>query len=218
MKEDVLEQIVDDYLQSQGYFTRHNIKFRPDPDHDGYDSRQHSVYSDIDVIGVNPRLDGPERVRVISCKAWQTGFAATLILKRLRGEAPEPKRETWRHMRELWDADLWAPAFRRKVEEVTGSTTFHYSFAVTLLKGDPEPWQHEPRIRECLGGNPFSFLTLKDMWRSMLQGIGSTPEGSDIGRLIQVLKAAGLTEVPEPPSLGPEEIADELEDEPGDVA
>jgi hypothetical protein len=31
VKEDVLEQIVDDYLQAQGYFTRHNIKFRPDP-------------------------------------------------------------------------------------------------------------------------------------------------------------------------------------------
>ena len=29
MKEDVLEQIVDDYLQMQGYFTTHNVRFNP---------------------------------------------------------------------------------------------------------------------------------------------------------------------------------------------
>jgi len=33
MKEDVLEQIVDDYLQFRGYFTTHNVKVRPDPGH-----------------------------------------------------------------------------------------------------------------------------------------------------------------------------------------
>ena len=31
MKEDILEQLVDDYLQTEGYFTRHNLKFKPDP-------------------------------------------------------------------------------------------------------------------------------------------------------------------------------------------
>jgi hypothetical protein len=195
MKEDVLEQVVDDYLQSQGYFTRHNVRFRPDPTDDGYDSRQHSVRSDIDVIAVHPSMVGPERVRVVSCKAWQEGFGVTILLKRLRGEAPDAKRPTWRHMRELWDP-LWAAAFRRKVLEVTGSEEFHYSFAVTLLKGDPAPWITEPRIQANLANNPFSFLTLEEMWRSMLTGITLTPEGSDIGRLIQLLKAAGLTNVP----------------------
>lgn len=33
MKEDILEQMVDEYLQHKGYFTRHNIKFRPAGDH-----------------------------------------------------------------------------------------------------------------------------------------------------------------------------------------
>jgi hypothetical protein len=32
MKEDVLEQIVDDYLQMQGYFTTHNVRFNPPRD------------------------------------------------------------------------------------------------------------------------------------------------------------------------------------------
>ena len=213
MKEDVLEQIVDDYLQAQGYFTRHNIKFRPEPSESGYVSREHSVHSDIDVIGVNPLLDGPDRVRVVSCKAWQAGFGATLLLKRLRGEAPDGKRATWRHMRELWDP-LWAQAFRRKVAAVTGSERFHYSFAVTVIKGDPGLWQDEKRIRDNLDGNPFSFLTLEEMWRSMLEGITRTPEGSDIGRLVQLLKAAGLTSVPPATPAGPETPPEDADGEP----
>jgi hypothetical protein len=32
MKEDILEQLVDDWLQSRGYFTQHNLKFKPRPD------------------------------------------------------------------------------------------------------------------------------------------------------------------------------------------
>lgn len=51
MKEDILEQMVDEYLQHKGYFTRHNIKFRPAGDHAEYDTRQDAVHSDIDVIG-----------------------------------------------------------------------------------------------------------------------------------------------------------------------
>ncbi len=33
MKEDILEQLVDDYLQMRGYFTRHNVKFKPRTSH-----------------------------------------------------------------------------------------------------------------------------------------------------------------------------------------
>jgi hypothetical protein len=216
VKEDVLEQIVDDYLQAQGYFTRHNIKFRPDPMGAGYLSRDHSVHSDIDVIGVNPLLEGPARVWVVSCKSSQGGFGANLLLRRLRGEAPNSKRATWRHMRELWDP-IWAEAFRSRIAAVTGSTQFQYSFAVTVLRGDADPWLAEPRIVENLAGNSFSFLTLENMWRSLL-GITRTPEGSEIGRLVQLLKAAGLTEVPTPttpPGAGIEAV--DSETEPGDA-
>jgi hypothetical protein len=31
VKEDVLEQVVDDYLKFKGYFTTHNVAFRPAP-------------------------------------------------------------------------------------------------------------------------------------------------------------------------------------------
>jgi hypothetical protein len=29
MKEDILEQLVDDYLKFNGFFTVHNVKFKP---------------------------------------------------------------------------------------------------------------------------------------------------------------------------------------------
>jgi hypothetical protein len=90
MKEDVLEQIVDDYLQMQGYFTTHNVRFNP-PRDQCYVSQTDSVPSDIDVVGLHPRLTRAERVMVVSCKSWQSGFAASHILAQLRGEAKNPK-------------------------------------------------------------------------------------------------------------------------------
>lgn len=52
---EVLEQVVvDDRLQHRGFFTRHDIRFKPDsrrPDHVAGDDR---VPSDVDVIGINP--------------------------------------------------------------------------------------------------------------------------------------------------------------------
>src|SRR5436309_2628069 len=55
MKEDVLEQIVDDYLKFRGYFTSHNVSFRPRKDHPEYVRTDDSVPSDVDVVGYHPR-------------------------------------------------------------------------------------------------------------------------------------------------------------------
>jgi hypothetical protein len=94
MKEDVLEQIVDDYLKFNRYFTTHNVVFRPRTDHPEYVSRQDSVFSDVDVVGLHPRKRGVGRVVVVSCKAWQAGFDASAKLAELRGEKKNPKRAT----------------------------------------------------------------------------------------------------------------------------
>ena len=32
MKEDIVEQLVEDFLRGQGYFTTHTVKFRPNQD------------------------------------------------------------------------------------------------------------------------------------------------------------------------------------------
>jgi hypothetical protein len=84
MKEDVLEQIVDDYLQFEGYFTIHNVRFRPRPDDPEYRAADDSVPSDVDVVGYHPTKEGRSRVVVVSCKSWQGGFDATAKLAEQR--------------------------------------------------------------------------------------------------------------------------------------
>jgi hypothetical protein len=191
MKEDVLEQIVDDYLQLNGYFTVHNVRFKPSSDHPEYVANADRVPSDVDVVGVNPTKTDIDRVWVVSCKAWQSGFYAERKLRELRGEARNPKRETWRQFRELW-VPKWAEAFRDEIKERTGTEKFRYSIAVTKLIGDGNSWAADPTIGSNLAGNPFSFLTLESMWVEYLETVGTTPQPSAIGRLAQLLKAAGM--------------------------
>ena len=47
MKEDILEQLAEDYfLKFDGNFVKHNVKFRPDKeDHEDYDPKNDSVHS-----------------------------------------------------------------------------------------------------------------------------------------------------------------------------
>lgn len=208
MKEDVLEQIVDDYLQMQGYFTTHNVRFKP-PKDEHYVSKDESVPSDIDVVGLHPRRPATDRVMVVSCKSWQSGFAATRILAQLRGEAKNPKRRTELHFRELW-IPRWAQGFRQKIEEITGEHAFTYCLAVTRLHGDATAWKQDTTIRECLGGNPLRFLTLEEMWGAVLHAVTTTPAPSEMGRLAQLLKAAGLT--------APVQIATPSGPQPGSLA
>lgn len=197
MKEDVLEQVVEDYLQLRGYFTMHNLRFKPDKAHPGFISAQDSVASDVDVIGINPLRDGPERVRVVSCKAWQTGFNPDAKLRELRGEKKNAKRETWRHFRELWEPK-WSEAFHCAVREVTGETVFTYSVAVTKLTGKQtqraaeEAWASDPTIAKHLGDCSLTFVTMREMWSELQEKLTKTPAPSEIGRLAQLLKAADI--------------------------
>lgn len=192
MKEDVLEQVVDDYLQFDGYLTTHNVRFKPRIDHPDYEAAQDRVPSDVDVLGFHPRRSGTSRVMVVTCKAWQGGFDASAKLAELRGERANPKRETWRRFREVW-VPKWAEAFRSTVFEITGETAFDYRIAVTSVRGDTAAWSTDPVIAENLPGCTVGFLPLQEMWSRMLAALTTTPAPSEIGRLAQLLKAAGLT-------------------------
>lgn len=198
MKEDVLEQIVDDYLKCMGYFTRHNLKFRPSPTHPDYIQNKDSVPSDVDVLGYNPtETSATARVCAVSCKSWQGGFNAERILNDLIHDEEPPKREHWKDYRELW-VPKWTDAFAATVRQHTGQDEFTYVLAVTKMQGplDAEAaaqlWASNPRIAEALGGCPLKFLTLEAMWDDISIQATNTPEPSDIGRVLQLLRAAGL--------------------------
>jgi hypothetical protein len=192
VKEDVLEQVVDDFLKFNGYLTAHNVRFKPDPHRRDYDSQQDSVHSDIDVIGYNPRRNGLDRVVAVNCKSWQGGFNADRLMAQLHGRRKNPKRETWRNFRELWKAK-WSHAFIDSVEELTGRRKFVYRIAVTRLDGNPDPWSEDKTFKRNLPGCSIGFLTLEEMWKQLLEELTETPTASEIGRLAQLLKAAGLT-------------------------
>ena len=189
MKEDILEQMVDEYLQHKGYFTRHNIKYRPSDDHDEYDSRQDAVHSDIDVVGIHPRLDSVRRVVVVSCKSWQSGFHTERLLDAIAQNKKFSGREAWRGFREL-TREKWATAFKATVAELTGSSSFTYITAVTKVVGSRSAWQDNPQFRENLCGNPIEILTFGDMLRELTSSIDTIPASSEVGRVLQLIKAS----------------------------
>lgn len=190
MKEDILEQLVDEYLQHQGYFTRHNIKFKPDAKHLEYNYRQDSGSSDIDVIGINPNLHGPERVMVVTCKSWQQGFRPQYWVEAIEQNKIVSGREAWRAFREISN-EKWSQSFVRKVQEMTGEQEFTYVTAVTAIKGDRTVWESNPDFARKLENNKIKLLTLEDILVKLYPNITTTQASSTIGRVLQLIKASG---------------------------
>lgn len=188
MKEDILEQLVDDYLQSLGYFTRHNLKFRPAKGATGYDSKKDSNHSDIDVIGIHPLKEGPEKVWVVSCKSWQAGFDVAAELAAIENEKIRSGREAWKRFRELL-VPRWTEAFFAAVHEVSGQTQFTYVTAVTFIKGKSQQWERNPLFMEALQGNPIRILTLQEILEYLDDDDSTTVAASAIGRTLQLMRA-----------------------------
>jgi TolA-binding protein len=100
-KEDILEQLVEEYLLHDGYFVQHNIKFRPNEGHADYVKKLDSNHSDIDVVGVHPLRTGDDRVVAVSCKSWQGGFNPAAELDAIAQNKIVAGRERWKPFREL---------------------------------------------------------------------------------------------------------------------
>ncbi|MGD8454353.1 MAG: nuclease-related domain-containing protein [Phycisphaerae bacterium] len=199
MKEDILEQLVDDYLQLQGYFTQHNLKFRPRPDHPDFDSQHDSNHSDIDVLGYHPRLRGPRRVMVVSCKSWQTGFPVCAIIDELEHNKVRSGRPTWKAFRELV-CPKWSEALIAAVESATGCRQFTYVTAATKITGDRKEWEAYPPFREAMRGNPIKLLSLREMLTAFTASLSTTVANSELGRTLQLLKAAGYVDADHSPT------------------
>jgi hypothetical protein len=191
MKEDILEQLVDDYLQTRGYFTKHNIKFKPSKNHQDYSPLADANHSDIDVIGFNPKKEGVEQVFVVSCKSWQSGFRVKAKLEEIEKVKIISGREAWKAFRELCQPK-WSEAFCEVVYDVTGSRNFTYITAVTKLIGSRELWENYGAFRDAIHGNPIKILTIEEMLNEITLDLTTTVASSDFGRTIQLLKTADL--------------------------
>jgi hypothetical protein len=190
MKEDILEQLVDDYLRFKGFFTMHNVKFQPHSSHQEYVKAEDCVPSDIDVIGYHPWLNGADKVWVVSCKSWQSGFDADDRIRAIEQGKTREGRNAWKSFRELTKSK-WAEGLIEKVNRLTGVSEFTYVTAVTKLIGNASAWEENASFRSKLGGNPIKILTLQEVLSELYKTTGTSVASSEVGRLLQVIKAAG---------------------------
>lgn len=188
MKEDILEQIVEDYLRCKGYFTVTNVKYRPDKCDPDYKKKSDCVYSDIDIIGVNTKDRTHESIIAVSCKSWQGGFRPEWEIENIKKNKKVYGRESKLRYREL-ALKKWALAYRRKIQELTGKTTFTYAIAATVVNGDSTAWVENKDFKQMLTPH-LKVIALKHIFNEISQDITTTPAPSTIGRLIQVLKSA----------------------------
>ena len=190
-KEDILEQIVEEYFVHKGYFVQHNIKFRPRTDHPDFTSKQDSNHSDIDVIGYHPTISGALKVVVVSCKSWQQGFNPDSELDAILNDKDRRGRKAWQGFRELI-VPKWTEAFVKTVKDATGEDRFTYVTAVTRLVGDKNVWENHQPFREALEGNTIAILTFREMVGEIQGGLTTTLAATEVGRMLQLFSAAGV--------------------------
>ena len=195
MKEDILEQLAENYLHHLGYFTCHNIKFLPSRDDRDYMKREDDVASDIDILAVHPKRKGAERVIAVSCKSWMKGFSPESIIKSIENDKKLSGKPAWKSFRELV-VPKWSRSFIAKIEELTGQSKFSYWTLVVNLKGEPEIWQNYPLFKTQLNNNPIRLITLEEMINKIMLTINTTPSASELERVLQLINAAGLEVVP----------------------
>ncbi|MET4317916.1 hypothetical protein [Bradyrhizobium sp. RT5a] len=199
-KEDILEQIVEEYLIHRGYFVQRNIKYRPDKGDPGYVAQNDSVHSDIDVLAFNPCERGYRRVLVFTIKSYQDGFNFKTVVDKINSDGKINGRLAALSYRELC-IPKWTEAFLKAVRSRTNETKFTYVLAVTWAKGDKERWTGNPRFRQAMKGNPLEVLTLKTMVDEIEPSLTKTPAATDIGRTLQLFRAAGLRPVSGAPQV-----------------
>lgn len=191
-KEDILEQLVEEYLLHDGYFVCHNLKFLPRRDHPDFVSNQDSNHSDIDVIGFHPKRLGVDRVKLVSCKSWQDGFNASKEVKNILERRVVRGREALKGFRELV-IQKWSEEFISAVESATGQREFTYITAVTKLFGSKDQWESNPMFINSLAGNRIRILDLREILDSISPGLGTTLAGTEVGRMLQLFKAADIS-------------------------
>lgn len=190
-KEDILEQIVEEYLVHKGYFVQHNLKFLPRRDHPNFVSNEDSNHSDIDVIGYHPLLEGDRKVLVISCKSWQQGFNPASEIGAIANNKKRRGRLAWQAFRELV-VPKWSEAFLKAVKDATGADRFTYVTAVTRLTGNKSVWETHQPFCDALEGNPVTILTFREMVTEIQAELTTTLAATEVGRMLQLFTAAKM--------------------------
>jgi hypothetical protein len=70
--------------------------------------------------------------------------------------------------------------------------SFTYVTAVTKLVGDAHSWEIHPRFCNAMRGNPIKLITLQEMLEEVNGRLSQTLAGTEIGRMLQLIRAAGI--------------------------
>jgi len=209
MKEDILEQVVDDWFLSQdGVFTKHNVKFRPSEGHKDYQKSADSSFSDIDVLAYNILAKGYDRVSAVTCKSWQSGFNPEWWARNLKTnpDASISGRSAWKFFRELV-VPKWTDAFVQAVRSQTGQSRFTYYVVCARLYGNTNKLVFEANrdfkdaFDRCGANVRIRIRTFKELYNDYFSRVADNPrttlEATQVGRLLQLIKASGVAEASE---------------------
>ena len=209
MKEDILEQIVEDWLIARnGCFVKHNVKFRPNKEEEGYITNQDAVHSDIDILAIDINKKGKDKVYAVTCKSWQSGFNAKLWLDELEKNISDIEkknygREKWKYFREL-AVDKWTKAFVDEINKQTGTKSFTYIIACTKIvnnKGnEKEKIENSEifleRFKRAGADVKIEIITFNEIVKEYLERLERKEtnfvESTEIGRLLQLIYSSGI--------------------------
>jgi hypothetical protein len=207
MKEDILEQIVEDWQLSQkGCFVKHNIKFRPDPESEDYDSQKDSVNSDIDILSIN--INDNNKVSVFNCKSWQKGFNIKYFYENLMVDEIITYNlihghKTIKYFREFV-INKWRKAFIKAIFEETKSKKFTYYVVCTKIinnkNNEKELFEKSEIIKNSFYSDgaeiEIKIITLAeliyDFKRRIDKKITNYTESTEVGRLLQLIEASDM--------------------------
>ena len=215
MKEDILEQMVEDWFISKpGRFIKHNVKYRPNQASvNSKDKNKYSVHSDIDLIGVDMYSENEfDKAIVVNCKSWQKGadlnkwqrIIENGILEKGKGGNYNIDVKYWKRFREFIDPE-WTGAFTSKVQEETKQNCFTYIFAVTkIIKGNEQDFENNTVLTQYFNKLGFNVKVkvydIQHFFNEMYirmdnKEVLETPEVTHLGRTIQLLRASGLLQL-----------------------
>jgi len=85
----------------------------------------------------------------------------------------------------------WPEAFVDAVENLAGTRHSSTSPPSRASRGDPRLWEKYPRFRTALNGNPVRIWSVAMMLEDLCPSLNTTVASSQLGRLLQLLKACG---------------------------
>ena len=213
MKEDILEQIAEDfYSKKVGYFTKHNIKYRPSDKETTYIAKYDSVHSDIDLIIINTH----EKYKIItvSCKSWQGGFNILKYKNTLEdalNKQPSKitgKQDYWCAFRELC-IHRWTNSFLKilrnelNVDDIQEIELEYVILCTKITKGSlkyKSDFENSETIKKYFKQKKVNLklkvITIDEMITEILKNMNEkdTPyvENTHLSRTLQLMIASGM--------------------------